>query len=415
VRLLVLGGRLQGTEAVYLAGKAGYETILVDRAPAPPAAGLADRHVVADIMADEASSRSLARTCDAILPACEDATTLEWLVERAPSWGVPVLFDIAAWRITRSKRASRRLFEQLNVPRPASWPACGYPVVVKPDGASGSEGVTVAADPAALRAARAALAAAGHEIVMEEYLSGPSLSLEVLGWNGRALPLQVTGLEFDSVHDCQRVAAPVGEAVAGGPAAAGPASQKGSAGTWDWERAVGPGVLARFAEVSVRLAEGLGLNGIMDVEVVVGDSLEPQVLEIDARLPSQTPTVVYWSCGSNLVELLVETARRGGLPEVHPSARRACVYQHVAARDGRLEVVGEHALAQARPLRRLPGLFGADEVLTDREPGAGTWVATLVTTADDVAEARARGARAIRGLAQADGLEVRLESDRGAR
>jgi pyrrolysine biosynthesis protein PylC len=167
--------------------------------------------------------------------------------------------------------------------------------------------------------------------------------------------------------------------------------------------------------VSVCLAEGLGLNGIMDVEVVVGDSLEPQVLEIDARLPSQTPTVVYWSCGLNLVELLVETARRGGLPEVHPSARRACVYQHIAARDGRLEVVGEHALAQARPLRRLPGLFGADEVLTDREPGAGTWVATLVTTADDVAEARARGARAIRGLAQADGLEVRLESDRGAR
>ena len=414
MRLLVLGGRLQGTEAVYLAQKAGYETILMDRSPAPPAAGLADRHVAADIMADESSSRSLARTCDAILPACEDEVALEWLTERASEWGVPLLFDMAAWRVTRSKRASRRLFEHLGVSRPEPWPACGFPVVVKPDGASGSYGVSMAADEIALTAASAALVAAGHEVVVEEYVSGPSLSLEVLGWHGRGLPLQVTGLELDSVYDCKRVVAPVGEAAAGAPAAAGlgrSASSAGSACPWDWEQAVGHGVLARFAAMSVRLAEGLGLNGIMDVEVMVRDGLEPQVLEIDARLPSQTPTAVYWSSGLNVVELLVETARRGEPPTVCRSVRRACVYQHVVARDGRLEVAGEHALAKARPLRRLPGLFGADEVLTDREPGAGTWVATLITTADDVAAARARGARAIQRLAQADGLELEPEGD----
>ena len=75
----MVGGRLQGTEAVYLAAQAGYETVLVDRSPAPPAAGLADRHVVADVAADERLSASLARTCDAILPACEDEATLAWL------------------------------------------------------------------------------------------------------------------------------------------------------------------------------------------------------------------------------------------------------------------------------------------------------------------------------------------------
>jgi pyrrolysine biosynthesis protein PylC len=167
--------------------------------------------------------------------------------------------------------------------------------------------------------------------------------------------------------------------------------------------------------MSVRLAEGLGLNGIMDVEVVVRDGLEPQVLEIDARLPSQTPTVVYWSSGLNIVELLVETARRSAPPAVYGSARRACVYQHVSARDGRLEVVGEHALAQARPLHLMPGFFGADEALTDRAPGARTWVATLITTGGDAAAARARGARAIQGLAHADGLELQPEGKPGAR
>lgn len=418
MRVLVLGGRLQGTEAVYLAAKAGYETLLVDRSPAPPAAGLADRQVVADITTDERVSRALARTCDAILPACEDEATLEWLTERAPQWGVPLLFDMHAWRVTRSKAASRRLFESLGVARPEPWPTCGFPVVVKPDGASGSYGVSIAADETALTAAIAALAAAGHEVVVEEYLSGPSLSIEVLGWNGRALPLQVTGLELDSVHDCKRVVAPVGEAAAGGPAAAGlgrSSSRAGSAGSWEWEQAVGPGVLARFAAMSVRLAEGLGLNGIMDVEVVVRDGIDPQVLEIDARLPSQTPTAVYWSSGLNIVELLVETARRGAPPAVCGSARRACVYQHVSARDGRLEVVGEHALAQARPLHLMPGFFGADEALTDRAPGARTWVATLITTGGDAAAARARGARAIQGLAHADGLELQPEGKPGAR
>ena len=416
MRVFVLGGRLQGTEAVYLAAKAGYETLLMDRSPAPPAAGLAGRHVVGDITADERASRSLARTCDVILPACEDEATLEWLTERAPRWGVPLLFDMAAWRVTRSKAASRRLFASLGVARPDPWPACGFPVVVKPDGASGSYGVSMAHDEPALTATSTALAAAGHEVVVEEYLSGPSLSLEVLGWNGRGLPLQVTGLEFDSVYDCKRVVAPVGEVAAGGPAAAGPGRpslRAGPIGSWDWDQAVGPGVLARFAAMSERLAEGLGLNGIMDVEVVVRDGLEPQVLEIDARLPSQTPTVVYWSSGLNIVELLVETARRSAPPAVYGSARRACVYQHVSARDGRLEVVGEHALGQARPLQRLPGFFGADEALTDRAPGATTWAATLITTGGDVAAARARGARAIQRLALADGLELQPESDPG--
>ena len=31
MRLLIVGGKLQGTEAAYLAGKAGWETVLVDR------------------------------------------------------------------------------------------------------------------------------------------------------------------------------------------------------------------------------------------------------------------------------------------------------------------------------------------------------------------------------------------------
>jgi pyrrolysine biosynthesis protein PylC len=399
LKLLIVGGKLQGTEAVYLAAKAGYETVLVDRREAPPAAGLADRQVVADITSDDTVARALVTSCDAVLPACEDLDTLTWLAERVPAWGVPLLFDLEAYRVSESKLASQRVFEELDVPRPRVWPECGFPAVVKPSSASGSEGVAVVASDEALAAARTRLEAAGHEVVIEEYIRGPSLSLEILAWGGRAVPLQVTGLEFDAVYDCKRVVAPVGEAKAGGPAAAGPD------GSCDWRHAVPPGTLAAFDLAAVSLAEGLGLNGLMDIEVMVHGA-EPLVLEMDARLPSQTPTAVYWSSGLNIVELLVETARRGAPPQADRAPRRACVYQHVRAVGGLLEVCGEHVMGSAAPLSLVPGFFGVDEALTDYHIGAAAWSATLIVADGDLAQARSRADVATMELARRHDLRA---------
>ena len=137
---------------------------------------------------------------------------------------MPLLFDLDAYHVSASKLSSRRLFAELGVPRPADWPACGFPAVVKPSTASGSEGVVVVHDEPELLAARRRLERGGHEVVVEEYVGGPSLSLEVLAWDGRATPLQVTGLEFDAAYDCKRVVAPVGEAGAGASARPAPAA-----------------------------------------------------------------------------------------------------------------------------------------------------------------------------------------------
>ena len=403
MRLLVVGGKLQGTEAVYLAAKAGWETVLVDRRGGTPAQGLAHEHVAMDVVADERRTRALAATCDAVLPACEDLDTLEWLAAHVPDWGVPLLFDLAAYRISSSKLASQTLFAELDVPRPLPWPACGFPAVVKPDAASGSDGVSVVSDETALATALASLEAAGHESLVEEYVAGPSLSLEVLAWDGRALPLQVTGLEFDAVYDCKRVVAPVGELEAGEPAAAGPG------GSCAWDQAVAPGTLAAFDAAASRLGAGLGLNGLMDVEVMVRGG-EPKVLEIDARLPSQTPTAVYWSCGLNIVELLHETVRHGLPAGIDRTPLRACVYQHVHAHDGLLEVAGEHVMGSAAPLRLIEDFFGADEALTDFHAGSRRWAATLIATGANVGEARSRADEAAFALARSEGLELAPEA-----
>ncbi|MEZ5125156.1 MAG: 3-methylornithine--L-lysine ligase PylC [Thermoleophilia bacterium] len=384
MRLLIVGGRLQGTEAAYLAAKAGIETVLVDRCPTPPAVGLVDRFVAADITADEARSRALARSCDAILPACENLATLEWLSRRATAWDVPLLFDLPAYRVTASKSASWRLFDALGVDHPAGWPDCAYPVVVKPDAASGSEGVVLAKDAEAVLSAQQHLRATGHDAVVEAFVGGVSLSLEVLASDGVAMSLQATELEFDGQYDCKRVVAPI--------AAALPET-----------------VMAELLRLGERLALGLGLCGIMDLEVQANGH-ELTVLEIDARLPSQTPTAVYWSSGINVVSELLRAARGTRPVVVDRTPRCACIYQHVRVEGGKLEVVGEHALAVARPLTSVPCFYGADEALTDCAAGRESWVATLIATGPSVIQARNRAQATVEAIAADHHLTVMPES-----
>jgi 3-methylornithine--L-lysine ligase len=389
VRLAVVGGKLQGTEAAYLALKAGYDVVLVDRRPGVPASGLATEMSVFDVCAEEDRTRQLFLGCDAVLPACEDDDTLRWLSERAAAWGVPLLFDLPAYSVSSSKVRSNRLFDDLGVARPAPWPSCGFPIIVKPSGSSGSEGVRLVQDEDELAVARAELEARGHEAVVEEFASGPSWSLEVIAWDGAVQPLFGTELEFDRYYDCKRVLAPVGGPDAGE-------------------------LLAHFDEIGEKLALGLELSGVMDIEVMVHAG-GLKVLEIDARLPSQTPTAVFHSCGINIVGLLAETVLGGRIPHVDRTARQGTCYQHVCVSGGAVEVLGEHMMGAARPLRLVPGLYGADEVITDlperspNDPDA-EWVATLITLAPTADGARAKAQAALARLADEHGLSITPET-----
>jgi pyrrolysine biosynthesis protein PylC len=369
---------LQGTEAAYLAREAGYEVVLVDRVADVPATGLVDEFHLFDVTADEARARRLLSSCDAVLPACEDRGTLQWLDKRLADWGVPFVFHLPSYAVSSSKLRSDRLFAEIGLPRPLPWPECGYPVVVKPSGSSGSEGITVAGCAADLSRARAALGAAGHDVVVQEFVEGPSLSLEVIAAGGDIEVLVPTSLEFGADYDCMRVVAPA---------------------------EADPRTIAALHDAGRRIAGHMGLHGLMDLEVMV-QGLVPKVIEIDARLPSQTPTAVYHACDLNMVALMVEACVGGRLPAVDRTPRRAAVYQHVSASAGGLEVVGEHALATACPLRRVEGFYGAHVALTDGPRPGKEWVATIVTRGRDAAEARREAAGVLEAMA--DDLGLRL-------
>jgi pyrrolysine biosynthesis protein PylC len=142
----------------------------------------------------------------------------------------------------------------------------------------------------------------------------------------------------------------------------------------------------------------------MDLEVMV-DGAVPRVIEIDARLPSQTPTAVYHSTGLNLVAELVGVFTGGAASGAPADPPRGVCYQHVRAADGGLAVLGEHVMSGAGPLHLLRDEAGADEVLTDRVPGAPSWSATLICHGADAGDARARAEKATARLAREAALE----------
>jgi pyrrolysine biosynthesis protein PylC len=369
MRIAIVGGRLQGLEAVYLADEAGYEIALIDKNPFAPARPLVDEFYNLDLLQDKQASFTLLKNFDFILPATENYRTLAWLNKAVPQIQVPLALDLSSYTISSSKIKSNQLFGRIGIPVPDPWPACGFPVIVKPSNSSGSDGVVRVTNPAQLKAA---LDNQPDEKVIQKYLEGPSYSLEVMSYQGVGTGIQVTQLEFDSRYDCKRVLA-------------GPNT--------------GNNIAKTLFDIGEKVAEVLDLSGILDIEVI-DTGKELKVLEIDARLPSQTPSAVYHSTGVNMVKLLVDCWTDGSLPVCTKSYRQkqAVILEHYTFRDGVLKVAGEHVLAGTQDLQLHRDKFSANVLLTNFERSPQDWVATAIyvkKTKDQVWEIRNRALQQI--------------------
>ena len=364
MKIAVVGGGLQGLETVYLACKAGWHATLVDRKADPPARGLCHRFRQIDV-ADDNSVTEVFKHVDVVFPALENQAALDALVRQTEWVDVPLAFDPRAYAVTCSKKASNRLFTQLDLPQPDDAGLPDAPVIVKPSEGSGSREVCTFAS-RDLAQTFLDQRPSGESWICQQYLTGPTFSIEVLGRPGAYHTFAVTDLFMDDVYDCKRVRA---------PSTLSPAYQK------------------QLADMALRLADALNLTGLMDVEVVYHQD-RLYLLEIDARIPSQTPTAVYWSSGINMIDWLGRLFTDGEMP-VERSVRSggAMVYEHVRVASGQVETRGEHMMTQAGPLRLVTDFYGCDEAITDFSPDNPDWTATLVCCgSDDVRAWRKRSA-----------------------
>jgi pyrrolysine biosynthesis protein PylC len=300
---------------------------------------------------------------DFIIPALENDNALRSLTRWSRKTGVPLAFDPQAYALSSSKLKSADFFKQIGLPVPVAWPQCGFPVVAKPGRGSGSKGVRIFHDLDSLRNRFSPAFpfdfAQGGELVeppppdwvLEEFLDGSQHSLEVVGRPGNYRVLQVTDLYVDGNFDCKRVIAP--------------------------SKLPLP-LIADFEDLTLTIAEALNLHGIMDVEVIFYRG-EFKVLEIDARLPSQTPTAVYWSTNQNMIGLLGDLYARpkNDFPPAG-DILRGTVYEHIHVSGDILKICGERIMTEGGPLNLRGDFFGADEALTNFVPGKDQWVATLI-------------------------------------
>ena len=377
MKIAIVGGKLQGVEATYLAHKAGWEVILFDKALNVPASNLADSFHRLDVIDKDSSFARLIKGTSLIIPALEDTSALMSLKKIAAEENIPFAFDADTYSVSRSKKKSNLLFAKLGIPTPNPWPKCDLPIIMKPSGSSGSSGIRKISSREDFSLAFTQYNHELEDCVIQEFLEGPSYSLEVIGIKGNFIPLQTTKIEVDCFYDCKRVIAPSGLAQS---------------------------VNEKFIKTSLKIAEALNLKGIMDVEGILHqDAIK--ILEIDARLPSQTPSAVYNSLGINMLELIHDVFNRDCMPRVpHIQHKKEVIFEHIKVSPHALEVSGEHIMADVDSLKLYEDFFGADEALTDFSPGRSHWVATLIIKGEEFGEAWEKRCEVIKNIQNSLGL-----------
>lgn len=350
MRVGVVGGKLQGIEAVYLSRKAGYSSLLIDKERRTPASYLSDYSRNVDVLRRPSEAKRALQEVDVVIPALEEPTTLEKLSEICQSINTPLVFDSHAFSITYDKIRSRAFLEAKSIPIPRHYPNAEFPVIIKPRSQSGGKGIYRIDSYTELQSRARRILKPLQPMIIQEFLEGTNISLEVIGNGERYQTYLTTDLGFDDKFSCREVSFP---------------------------SSVPLSVVAELESLGKSIGRGLNLEGLTDVQAIYSKE-GLKVIEINARLPSQTPTVVYHASGINLIEQLVEMFVNVKLPSYSSNSFSSVLYAHLRVLNGRLTQIGERMLSDAKELRILNGLLGADEVITNLEHAPKDAVMTVI-------------------------------------
>ena len=349
----IVGGILQGMEAVYLCKHAGYTSMVIDKRKDAPALSLADRAEVCDILQEPERAKALFSECDAVIPAVENLEVLEFLSKTVPECGTPLLFDMESYKISCSKEKSNELMARIGTPIPQPWPECGFPIIVKPSCQSGSIGVSAVNNEEERQRALKVIEKLGDTPIQQEFVSGKSVSIEVIGNGSTAKAYVTTEVVLDSNYDCKQIICE--------PRVLPEADEE------------------QFIKIGKELGEGLGLNALMDVEAIFTKK-GLRVLEIDARIPSQTPACICAATGINLLEELV--CSKLGKETGKVPRKGYASYEHFIVRGTTLSTCGKKEFSHVQNPMYLEDFMGADEVITDYRSGTYECRFTVINHGD---------------------------------
>lgn len=373
----IIGGKLQGTEVAYLAKKAGIKTVLIDKTHNTPASGICDEEVVFDVSDKSFELLNLLNQMDFVIPAMENPDALEALKAINKDENINILFDFDAYDISSSKIKTDKIIHEGNFPYPRYFPNADPPYILKPSHGSGSSSVEYIKTKEELLL-RLEQKDDPDNWVAQEYISGESYSVEVIGTPGNYNAYSVTQIHLDEMYDCNMVSCPV---------------------------ELNEDIIEQFKLDSIELAKKLNLHGLMDVEAILDDD-QLKIIEIDARFPSQTPIAIFHSTGVNLlVELLKVFSQNKGKDseelcshfvesEDHNMRTLFSVYEHFQVDNENVLREGEHVFGDTGPLTIRESFFGSDWAITDFKEGHTSWQAACINSAHTKSELDTKRCRA---------------------
>jgi biotin carboxylase len=264
-RLLVLGAGPAQLGLLEAAHDAGVFAIAVDRDPGAPGMALADRRAI--LSAED--ELGIARLAEAERVEGVIAPGIDWPVgiaaRVAARRGLPHPLEPSSAALAVSKLRQRERFEAERVPQPRWRVVTGpeddllVPCVVKAPDRQGQRGLSLVADERELRPAiaQAIEAARNGQVLVEELVEGPELTVNAFSVGGEFAPLTVT------------------DRITAEPPAFGVAL----AHVWPAEDGA-----AQAADVARRAVEALGIrDGPTYTQIRLGPD-GPKVMEVAARL-----------------------------------------------------------------------------------------------------------------------------------
>lgn len=304
---------------------------------APGNAGIASEARTLDLAAEDVEGivRAAARERVDLVVVGPEAPLVAGLVDACAAEGIAAFGPTrAAAQLEGSKRFAKEAMMQAGVPTAAFQAVTTvdegmavidrYPVVIKADGLAAGKGVVIAEDEQAASAALQDLLVerrfGTREVVVEEHMSGPELSLLALCDGERALPM-ASARDYKRIFDGDR-----------GP-------NTGGMGSFSPVPGFGEREVAQLAAsvhqpiVDLMRSRGTPFHGVLYAGLMLTEQ-GPKALEFNVRFGDPETQAVLPRLESDLLELMLACTRPGGLVGHSLRWREQCAVTVVLASAG---------------------------------------------------------------------------------
>lgn len=378
-KLMILGGSVLQLPAIKTALKLKLETIVVDKDPDAVGFDVEGVEKVNISTTDIMEVTQVAKKCgiDGIMTLATDMP-MRTVASIASELGLVGIDKETAFRST-NKAAMRQAFQQCNVPIPKFYKASSLedylsmlkkltpPVILKPVDSSGSRGIFKIDDFTDIAFLEEAykycrMFSKARDIMIEEFMSGPEVSVETLSIDGVCHVIQIT----DKVTTGAPHFVEIGHSQ---PSLLPKHVQK------------------QIIEIAQLANKAVGIqNGPSHVEIIVTAD-GPKVVEIGARLGGDNITthLVPLSTGVDMVECCIKMAL-GEQIDISSKWTKASAIRYFRQERGRIKSIeGIEEARQFPGVEQLELSYGKGDLITEIE-SSGSRLGYVIACADNVNE-----------------------------